>query len=238
MIRSYKLCMLLFIVLFSSGCTQTNDTNVLPEPSAIVKNITQVAESLESFSVEVIDVINENETYVYRIWVQGEQSRFEGTLPQFGKVTQVSDGDEGRLYLEDRNIVFIHEPGKAYTIQSEGTPSGISGDSATDWTFAKVEYPLILDLNGFDVEVKGTEEIEQQQTIILSLTNQATGIEEITWWVNIETWIPVRQQIEQVNYSRLVTYKNVKINEPLDSSLFELNLPADIYVTEDIQELF
>jgi outer membrane lipoprotein-sorting protein len=46
----------------------------------------------------------------------------------------------------------------------------------------------------------------------------------------MDTWFPIKRESSLRNYVHSVKYANLKINEPLDESLFTLNVPSDVQI--------
>ena len=84
----------------------------------------------------------------------------------------------------------------------------------------------------FDIRSLGEELIDGKQTARLRLSAKP-GSEspylQIDLWVQRGLWLPVRQELTELNRSvTRIELKNISINEKLDESVFELELPRDV----------
>ena len=84
----------------------------------------------------------------------------------------------------------------------------------------------------FDIRSLGDELIDGKQTVRLRLSakpGSKSPYLQIDLWVQRDLWLPVRQELTELNRSvTRIELKNISINEQLDESVFELELPRDV----------
>ena len=95
---------------------------------------------------------------------------------------------------------------------------------------------LVGDLSGaeedFEIALMGEEEVKGKPTHHLRLTaRQGTDsmYRQIDLWVDQELWIPVRQELVELNHSvNRIELEGIMINQDIEDSVFELDLPPDV----------
>jgi len=84
----------------------------------------------------------------------------------------------------------------------------------------------------FDIRSLGEELIDGKPTVRLRLSakpGSGSPYLQIDLWVQRDLWLPVRQELTELNRSiTRIELKNISINEKLDESVFELELPRDV----------
>lgn len=95
---------------------------------------------------------------------------------------------------------------------------------------------LVGDLSGaeedFEIVLLGEEEVRGNQTHHLRLTpRQGTDsmYRQIDLWVDEELWLPVRQELVELNNSvNRIDLDSIVINQDIEEGVFKLDLPSDV----------
>jgi outer membrane lipoprotein-sorting protein len=133
------------------------------------------------------------------------------------------------LALRDGEYVFYQPKIKQALIGKVGTEASGGGRAGF------LRY-LIGDLaaaeEDYDIASLGEELVDGTATIHLRL-NAKSGREtpylRIDLWVQRGLWLPVRQELTELNRSvTRIDLKNIAVNEEIDDGVFELDLPRDV----------
>ncbi len=222
-----------------SGCAQVAN-NQMPNTTTIIKNIANVSESMVTFSAYVEEGFYTNQTISYKIWTQGEKTRIEFKMPI--DIVQIYNKNTLWLLDNERMLVFAHEIGTTYRYDLDKSTSDTieyGGAAMIEFNVAKDDvFTTMLKLSELGIDVITSEKIENEDTIVLIFRDGKEGELKTTWWVSTKSWFPVKRKIEfeNLDYERTITYRDYKINETLDSSLFDL--PQDFTITGDPAEFF
>lgn len=84
----------------------------------------------------------------------------------------------------------------------------------------------------FDIRVLGEDVVDGEPTVCLRLSAKSGSKSpylQIDLWVHTELWLPIRQELTEVNRSLTrIDLQNISINEDIDERVFEIELPRDV----------
>lgn len=132
------------------------------------------------------------------------------------------------LSLRDGEYVFYQPKIKQALIGKVGT-------EASRGKAGFLRY-LIGDLaaaeEDYDISSLGEERVDGTATVHLRLSAKSgheTPYLQIDLWVQRGLWLPVRQELTELNRSvTRIDLKNIAVNERIDEGVFELDLPRDV----------
>ena len=163
---------------------------------------------------------------------QGEQGNFY-FLKEKGEVSLRKDitSPQRSILLIHRGTVLFYQP----TIkQAQKYHLGQNGD--------KAEF-LLLGFGGKKAKLKKTyriqllrrEPVESGEIYVLELTPKSKQVSahfsKILLWVDSNLWVPIQQKLVEPNRDYLlIRFENIKLNDKIARSHFELKLPGDVEV--------
>ncbi|MBI4446933.1 MAG: outer membrane lipoprotein carrier protein LolA [Acidobacteria bacterium] len=79
------------------------------------------------------------------------------------------------------------------------------------------------------------EDVRGRETYALELTPKSNQVSaffsRITIWVDSKLWLPIRQQLTEPNQDYLlIDFEDIRINDPISPSLFQLKIPKDVKI--------
>ena len=84
----------------------------------------------------------------------------------------------------------------------------------------------------YDIGSLGEELVDGKPTVRLRLMakpGRETPYLQIDLWVQRDLWLPVRQELTELNHSLTrIELKNISLNQKLDEDVFEIELPRDV----------
>ena len=84
----------------------------------------------------------------------------------------------------------------------------------------------------FEIVLLGEEDVKGKQAYHLRLTARPeteSMYRQIDLWVDQEIWLPVRQELVELNNSvSRIDLENVVLNQVIEDSVFKLDLPSDV----------
>ncbi|CAA7600207.1 Lipoprotein localisation LolA/LolB/LppX [Acididesulfobacillus acetoxydans] len=195
----------------------------------VTAKIKEVTDSIEDYEkVEQTTSFEEGATQTFspsRIWFKRPHFyRVESTHPSWGRTAVIMRGSEGLTIMEkSRQATWLKMSDK------------LRGQM--DLGFADTLKTLAADKSS---RLLGTEYIEGRPALHLQFTEQVSNKGEMTThlWMDKETWMPLVTEWYDVE-GRLVQRKIVRelrLNQGLPDSLFELSIPEGYVVTDKRQE--
>lgn len=84
----------------------------------------------------------------------------------------------------------------------------------------------------FEMKYLREEDLGEDTNVLLELVPRKSSLSgqftKIEMWISEESWLPTQQKFYQQGGDYLIAhYSSVKVNKPLDGSVFELNVPAN-----------
>lgn len=228
--RSVNLICFVMLVFFLPGGCGNYAADNLPGAEQVIEEIQRAGEAASTIFAEVEETItHDNKLQLnlsYTMWRTNENVRIEGSIPDLGRVVQVFENNRMSVYLEDRGVVYIYNQSDSQARRS---------DNVSSLNFSASEENVLQVMRGlgnlFEVSVIRFEDVNNERAIVLGLRPlNATHESQLTWWVDMDTWFPIKREFSLKNYVSSVSYANLKINEPLDESLFTLNVPSDVQI--------
>ena len=197
---------------------------VLAEMAAASKALTTLQAELVQVKsypqLSLSDPAEKGHIYVERTENKGTRLRLTILEPEPRSVA-LKDG-EYVFYQPRIKQALIGKFGKA-SPEAKGGKAGFLSYLLGDLTAAEED---------FDIRSLGEELIDGKQTVRLRLSAKPGGESpylQIDLWVQRDLWLPVRQELTELNRSvTRIELKNISINEKLDESVFELELPRDV----------
>lgn len=204
--------MVLFLLVFPlSGCSQPSEEGTL---EYVVSNV-------EQFSPETLTAVMElsaqsGDTAIeeeHHYWYSQGRWRIEREDDAQIRQTNIYDGTDSWSYTDEdmeSSIIVIREPSGAdiFDFKNFGGPYTLSYEGTE-----KVEGHLAH-------VIKGAMEDEHPQSF------------RVTWWIDAETWFPFMSESKNEISRTKVIFRDIRINEDVDESLFEFTPPADAEVME------
>lgn len=193
----------------------------------------------------VLDRVAERYAQLRTLRAELRQQKFYELLelsdPIESGTLELGRSDEGmsvRLEMktpQERTLV-VHDG--EYILYQPRINQAIVGEAEDDATLGSrgfLRY-LVGDLEGieddFAVENLGLESHAGTELVHLRLLpNTATEVpyRRIDLWVDPDISLPVREELVEANGDRIVVaLYDIRLNEPIDDSRFELDLPADV----------
>lgn len=197
------------------------------ELTSVLEQMARASEHLETLRAELVQV---------------------KTYPQLS----LSDrAEKGRLYVqrkdtdtrfrltivepEPRSVVFTDGQ---YVLYQPKINQAVIGRLNQDASVARAGFLTYLlgDLSAaeqdFDIEGLGDENLDGEPTVRLRLSAKPGSHSpylRIDLWVQKEIWLPVRQELTELNQSRTqIDLRDISINETIDEKVFEIDLPRDV----------
>lgn len=229
-VRSVNIICFVMLVLFLAGGCGNYAANDLPSTEQVIEEIQRAGEAASTIFAEVEETIMQDNklqlSLNYTMWRKNDNVRIEGSIPDLGRAVQVFENNRLSVYVEERGVIYVYNQSANQERQSNNV-SSIS--------FSVSEENILQMMRGlgslFEVSVIRFEDVNNERVVFLGLRPvNATHESRFAWWVDMDTWFPIKREFSLKNYVRSVSYANLKINESLDESLFKLNVPSDVQI--------
>ncbi len=220
----FSLCLLLLqaVLLFSISLAEADESSTEP----ILERMAEASRALTSLEADLVQVKSypqlslTDPPEIGRIHLQRAKPtrlRFEITEPE-SRIVTVDDG-EYVLYQPKIKQAMV---GKLDPNASRGR-SGFLTFLVGDLSSAEEDFEIVL---------LGEEEVKGKQAYHLRLTARPeteSMYRQIDLWVDQEIWLPVRQELVELNNSvSRIDLENVVLNQIIEDSVFKLDLPSDV----------
>jgi outer membrane lipoprotein-sorting protein len=89
--------------------------------------------------------------------------------------------------------------------------------------------------NGYQVQFAGEEVVDGKKTAMLDLTPKAAlaGIRAVRLWMDEQKGVSLQVKVTETGGDYAIyKYSNIKINNPIPDSVFDLKLPSDVHVNK------
>ncbi|EEG76065.1 LolA family protein [Dethiobacter alkaliphilus] len=207
------LTVILALIFLAAGCSQPPEEGTLDYVLENVRN-----NSIDTFT-GVMEISSEMdgktmETITY-IWYAGGRSRTESVDEEQHKQITIFDGTDSWI-ISDYDLSYV-------TVIRE--PSGFDM-----FDFTNFGEP-------YELSYRGTETVEGRRAHGVEGVLEKDGFkEEVTWWVDAETWLPFISENRTDLYTGKLIFRDIRINKEVDESLLEYTPPEDVYVHEIFPE--
>ncbi len=209
----------------------------------IIENGYEAQEDIETLYLETVihvDYEGQEEESVTREWFKQDGdtvlSRTEIESPD-GQITlMVNNGSEAISYTEGDDVAFQTDI-SSLSLEVDGESEPISQ------VFTVSAYLNSLQ-DVFDVSVEGIETVNEREAYLLllepNMESEGTLITTPTqMWVDTEYYIILRQQMneDEVDSEMSSEFVEMIVNEEIDDTIFELELPDDVEIVDNMEEI-
>lgn len=200
----------------------------------IVANIRTGGESLESFYgvMEMTSSLEDfSEAQEFSVWFHRDgRYRMESVMENVGTFINVFDGSTLWMYTGDNNSALKMDM---------DVEAALDDNNLTLDMFSFISEPDAL----FSFSYRGTAVISGRNTYVLDVEPKDMDDElafTMTWWIDQETWFPVRYELMVEDVSFSATYSTFEINPtlPLDTFTFDPPEGAEIMDMSSLLEDF
>lgn len=156
---------------------------------------------------------------------------------------ELIDGNIVRMNQRDtynENEFIIHEPYKnQYSIKNTSlvddvNPSVLIGINRALSAGGLKDYAMLVITNlakEYDLKIKDNVKINGRQTQHITAISKELGEKEIQEiWIDQNTWLIVKERVQQGNYSVEFEYVDFRINPRIDEDMFEVEIPTNANV--------
>ncbi|MBB6454075.1 outer membrane lipoprotein-sorting protein [Salirhabdus euzebyi] len=212
----------LFLIIGLVGCNQ--DLTV----EEIIENATAAQKDIRSYHATITNTIHyddQDETYRYEEWVESP-NRYRVDFEN--GMTIVSNGETSWIYDEATNEVMIEESGEAVDYIEE----------------AQIMNELLSYLiENNSVSLVGEEELPPFDAYHLTMTpkqenTDVLGNGTVDFWLDKETWLPVKIATTDGDFSSVILYEDVEYNIDIDDATFNFEAPEDAEIITMDDEIY
>lgn len=212
--------MLLLGMMLFAGC-QSRDAG------AIAQKMKEAADKLNTYTGEVEVTTGagaEVKTFTTRQWMKKPNMvKMESEVPDAGKMVTVSDGKKIYSYNVDKNEVTIIEMTEEMRRQQD---------------MQQIDKAVEEFLKNYDITPVGEEKIAGRDCRIVDLKPKgAAPFGKAKLWVDTETWLPLKQEMEISGIKTSMVYKNIQYNVDIPDSTFKFQIPPGAKVKETMMDV-
>lgn len=204
------LCLMLFV-----GC-QSQDA------AGIAQKMKEASDKLNTYTGEVevtTGVGADVKTFMSMQWMKKPNMvKMESEVPGVGKVVTISDGKKIYNYNVGKNEVVIMD---------------MSDEMLRQQDMQQIDKALEEFLKNYDILPAGMEKIAGRDCRIVDLKPRgAAPFGKARLWVDTETWLPLKQEMEFSGMKTSMVYKNIQYNVDIPDSIFQFQIPPGAKVKE------
>ena len=209
------LCLMLF-----AGC-QRQDV------AGIAHKMKEAADKLNTCTGEVEMTTGagaDAQTFTARQWLKKPNMlKMESEVPEVGRMVTVSDGKRIYSYNVGKNEVMIMEMSEEMRRQQD---------------MQQIDKAVEEFLKNYDILPAGMEKIAGRDCQIVDLKpKDAALFGKARLWVDTETWLPLKQEMEISGMKTSMVYKNIQYNVDIPDSTFQFQIPPGAKVKESRMDI-